>query len=107
MQKNFKKNKKCKCKMLVVNKKKSFDKNLKGDFSLKNNLISKDFENDFIYIGCQIINKRLFTRNKIENFSITEIWNNLMNNKKLCGYESQKKFYHLTDLNIFKKLGDL
>ena len=93
--------------LLLVNKKLSFDKNLKGDFNLNDNLISKDSKNELIYIGCQIINKKLFTRNKIENFSISEIWNNLLNNKKLYGYESQKDFYHLTDLNIFKKLGDL
>jgi len=93
--------------LLLVNKKLSFDKNLKGDFNLENELINKEAERELIYIGCQIIKKKLFIRNKIENFSISEIWNNLINNKKLYGYESQKDFYHLTDLNIFKKLGDL
>ena len=93
--------------LLLVNKKLSFDKSLKGDFNLNNNLISKDFENDLIYIGCQLINKKLFVRDKIENFSISEIWNNLLKNKKLYGYESQEDFYHLTDLKIFKKLVDL
>ena len=44
---------------------------------------------------------------KIENYSILEIWNNLLDQKKLFGYESQKDFYHLTDLDIFKKLKDL
>ena len=38
---------------------------------------------------------------------ILEIWNNLLDQKKLFGYESQKNFYHLTDLDIFKKLKDL
>ena len=93
--------------LLLVNKKLSFDKNLKGDFNLNNNLISKDFENELIYIGCQLVNKKLFVRDKIENFSISEIWNNLLKNKKLYGYESQEDFYHLTDLKIFKKLVDL
>ena len=32
---------------------------------------------------------------------------NLLDQKKLFGYESQKEFYHLTDLNVFKKLKDL
>jgi len=36
-----------------------------------------------------------------------EIWNNLLDQKKLFGYESQQEFYHLTDLDIFKKLKDL
>ena len=93
--------------LLLVNKKLSFDKKIKGDFNLKNNLINKYAEKELIYIGCQIINKKLFTRNKIEKFSIMEIWNNLLDNKKLYGYESHKDFYHLTDLNIFKKLKDL
>ena len=93
--------------LLLANKKLSFDKRLKGDFNLKNNLINKDSEQEFIYIGCQIINKKLFIRDKIENYSIFEIWNNLLDQKKLYGYESQNDFYHLTDLDIFKKLKDL
>ncbi len=93
--------------LLLANKKLSFDKKLKGDFNLKNNLINKEAEKEFIYIGCQIINKKLFIKDKIENYSILEIWNNLLDQKKLFGYESQKDFYHLTDLDIFKKLKDL
>ena len=93
--------------LLLTNKKLSFDKKLKGDFSLKNNLINKESEKEFIYIGCQIINKKLFIKEKIENYSILEIWNNLLDQKKLFGYESQKDFYHLTDLDVFKKLKDL
>ena len=93
--------------LLLVNKKFSFDKKLKGDFNLKNNLINKEAEKEFIYIGCQIIDKKLFIRDKIENYSILEIWNNLLDQKKLFGYESEKDFYHLTDLDVFKKLKDL
>ncbi len=93
--------------LLLVNKKLSFDKKLKGDFNLKNNLINKEAKKEFIYIGCQIINKKLFIKQKIENYSILEIWNSLLDQKKLFGYESQKDFYHLTDLDIFKKLKDL
>ncbi len=93
--------------LLLVNKKLSFDKKLNGDFNLKNNLINKEAEKEFIYIGCQIINKKLFIKEKIENYSILEIWNNLLDQKKLFGYESQKDFYHLTDLDIFKKLKGL
>ena len=93
--------------LLLANKKLSFDKKLKGDFNLKNNLINKEAEIEFIYTGCQIINKNLFVKNKIEKYSILEIWNNLLDKKKLFGYESQKDFYHLTDLDVFKKLKDL
>ena len=93
--------------LLVAKKKLSFDKKLKGDFNLRNNILNKVEQNELIYIGCQIINKKLFQRNKLENYSILEIWNKLLNQKRLYGYESQKDFYHLTDLNIFKKLKDL
>ena len=93
--------------LLLTNKKLSFDKKLKGDFNLKNNLINKENKKEFIYIGCQIINKNLFNKEKIENYSILEIWNNLLDQKELFGYESQKNFYHLTDLDVFKKLKDL
>ncbi len=93
--------------LLLTHKKLSFDKKLKGDFNLKKNLINKESEKEFIYIGCQIINKKLFIKEKIQNYSILEIWNNLLDQKKLYGYESQKNFYHLTDLNVFKKLKDL
>ena len=93
--------------LLLVNKKFSFDKKFKGDFNLKNNLINKETEKEFIYTGCQIISKKLFIKEKIENYSILEIWNNLLDQKRLFGYESQKDFYHLTDLDIFKKLKDL
>ena len=93
--------------LLLVNRKLSFDKNLKGDFNLKNNQISKNNDKHFIYTGCQILNKKLFTNYNVENFSITDVWNNLIIRKELDGYESNNDFYHLTDLETFKKLEDL
>ena len=93
--------------LLLVNKNLSFDKNLRGDFNLSNNIISKKDELDFIYIGCQIINKKILISQNLKKFSILNIWNKLLDNKKLFGLESKKKFYHLTDLNIFNKLKDL
>ena len=93
--------------LLLVNKNLSFDKNLRGDFNLSNNIISKKDELDFIYIGCQIINKKILTSQNLKKFSILNIWNKLLDNKKLFGIESKKKFYHLTDLNTFNKLKDL
>ena len=93
--------------LLLVNKKLSFDKNLCGDFDLKNNLISKNNDKKFIYTGCQILNKKLFSDFNIENFSITNVWDNLIKKKDLYGYESNNNFYHLTNLETFKKLQDL
>mgnify|MGYP001311184831 CR=1 FL=1 len=92
--------------LLLTNKKKSFDTNLKGDFTLSNNSIKKNEVNDFIYIGCQILNKNLFENYKISNFSITDIWNLLLKKNELNGFESNYKFYHLTNLELFKKLRD-
>ena len=93
--------------LLLANKNLSFDKNLVGDFELEKNLIKKNVKNDFIYIGCQILNKSLFEKYKLYNFSISEIWNKLLKKNKLNGFQSNKKFYHLTNLDTFKKLKDL
>ena len=90
--------------LLLVNKKLSFDTNLKGDFDLEDNIITKSFEKNFIYTGCQILNKNLFNEYKLENFSVTKIWNKLLLKQQLNGFESTNKFYHLTNLEIFKKL---
>ena len=93
--------------LLVVDKIHSFDKCLEGDFELKNNLLIKNNNRGFIYIGCQILNKNLFTGYRLNNFSISEIWNELLKRGQLNGFESLNKFYHLTNLDIFKKLKDL
>ena len=93
--------------LLLVNKNLSFDQSLAGDFNLSNNLISKKDNLDFIYIGCQILNKKILANQTISKFSILNIWKKLINEKKLYGFESKQKFYHLTDLNIFNKLKDL
>ena len=90
--------------LMVVNKDKSFDTRFKGDFSLNKNKLTKEIENDFIYTGCQIINKKVFQNINSNIFSISEIWNDLIDNKELYGYESFNEFIHLTDIEIFKKL---
>ena len=95
------------CILLLVNKILSFDKNLEGDFSLKDNLIKKDNNKNFIYIGCQILNRSIFDKYNINKFSITRVWNDLLNTNELYGFESSNKFYHLTNFEIFKKLKDL
>ena len=93
--------------LLLANKKLSFDKNFSGDFNLKDNLIYRGDITNFIYIGCQILNKNLFNKYEVKNFSVTEIWNELLKNNELNGFESVHKFYHLTNLETFRKLEDL
>ena len=56
--------------LLLVNKNLSFDQNFRGDFNLSNNLISKKDNLDFIYIGCQILNKKILMNQTISKFSI-------------------------------------
>jgi len=90
--------------LLLVNENLSFDKNLNGDFNLKKNIIKKDELNRLIYTGCQILNKSLFDSYGVGNFSISNIWNKLINKDKLYGFESLEDFRHLTDLNIYKQL---
>ncbi|QIZ21206.1 nucleotidyltransferase family protein [Candidatus Pelagibacter giovannonii] len=90
--------------LLLANEKLSFDKNLKGDFNLKKNIIKKDELNRLIYTGCQILSKSLFTSYEVGNFSISNIWNKLINKDELYGFESLEDFRHLTDLNIYKQL---
>ena len=93
--------------LLLVKKELSFDKNLNGDFDLKDNLIIKNNNRKFIYTGCQILNKKILSDHETENFSINNVWNNLIEKKELYGYETNNDFYHLTDLETFKKLQDL
>ena len=92
--------------LLLTDKKKSFDTNLRGDFNLTNNLLKKDGDENFIYIGCQILSRNLFKEYNVYNFSISKVWNELLIKNQLNGFESSNRFYHLTNLDIFKKLED-
>ena len=74
---------------------------------LKDNLLQKGEVNNFIYTGCKIFNKSLLENYNLKNFSILEVWKELQNKNQLNGYESLNKFYHLTNLETFKKLKDL
>ena len=92
--------------LLLVNKKLSFDKSLGGDFNLKNNSVILNQKN-YIYTGCQILNKSIFKDKIISNFSIFNTWLDLIKNNQLSGYESKLRFYHASNLEIFNKLKDL
>ena len=101
---NFYLSKKIQNILMVVNKDLSFDKNLRGDFDLSDNQLNKKKLNQYIFTGCQIINKKVFASIKNKSFSILQIWNDLIKENKLYGYESKNKFYHVTDLEIYNKL---
>ena len=98
--------KKQKCSLLIVNKKKSFDKKLKGDFNIKDNFLTKENKSnlEFIFTGLQIINPKVFSNPKDKIFSINKIWNKLIDNFELSGFESNLNFNHVSTTNIYKDL---
>ena len=106
LNKNFSLDEECKCSMLVVNKKKSFDKSSKGDFSLKNNLINRNNKENlnYIYTGLQIVKPEIFLNSKAKVFSINKIWDDLIINKQLYGTESSINFLHVSTLRIYESL---
>ena len=90
--------------LLVVNKDLSFDEKLNGDFNLVDGKLTRQNNRNFVYTGCQIINKSIFSKIQKKNFSMNEVWNEQIKNSKLFGYESKNKFLHITDLNIYNKI---
>jgi len=93
--------------LLLVNKKLSFDTTFKGDFNLKNNIVSKDIKNNFIFTGLQLLDRNYLDPIDKKVFSMNEVWNNLINNNKLSGLESRQKFYHLNTEKIYNKISNL
>ena len=94
------------CTLLIVNKKKSFDKSIKGDFNLKGNLVERKNKEslNYIYTGLQIMNPNIFSDITEKVFSINKIWNKLIVNKKLHSFESKVNFKHVSNLGVYKKL---
>ena len=90
--------------LMVVDKKKSFDERFKGDFLLKDNLLSKGNISNYIYTGFQILNRNIFNEIEEKKFSINKIWDSQIKLSQLFGYESNNKFIHLTDLEIYNRI---
>ncbi len=90
--------------LLLVNKKLSIDPSFKGDFNLNNEKISKDDENQFIFTGLQITNRSVLINEKTEVFSMNKVWDKLIKDKNLLGLESNQKFYHLNNFDMYKKI---
>ncbi|MBT91843.1 MAG: nucleotidyltransferase [Candidatus Pelagibacter sp.] len=101
---NFYYNNKVQNVLMVVNKRISYDKYLKGDFSFNFNKLFNYEDKNYIFTGCQIINKNIFSNYKNTSFSISKIWNKLINGQKLYGFESLNEFIHITNLEIYNKL---
>ena len=106
MEADFFINKKSKCLLLIVNKNKSFDQTLRGDFNLENKLVNRKNKNDlkYIYTGVQILKPEVFDDCILEIFSINKIWDDLIQNKVLFGKESNINFLHVSTISIYKSL---
>ena len=90
--------------LLLVNKKLSIDLSFKGDFNLNNGKISKDDENQFIFTGVQVTNRSVLIGEKSKVFSMNTIWEKLIKDENLRGFESNQKFYHLNTFDMYKKI---
>ena len=90
--------------LLIVNNTTCFDKRFNGDFEIKNNILFKEKINNFKYTGCQIFNKELISHKQLTYFPISEIWDSLLRESKLYGFEHKGEFKHLTDFEIYEKL---
>ena len=90
--------------LLLVNKKLSIDPSFSGDFNLENEKISKGNENQFIFTGLQITNRSVLIGEKSKVFSMNTVWNKLIKDENLRGFESNIKFYHLNTFDMYKKI---
>ena len=90
--------------LLVVNKDKSFDQNLIGDFNLEADKLNKTKPLNFIYTGCQILAKKIFNKSNNKSFPMSEVWNDLLSRNELMGFESTVNFKHVTNYDIYNKL---
>ena len=106
MERIFFENKESQCLILVVNKKRSFDTSIIGDFELNQKLINRKNKNnlDYIYTGLQIIKPEVFLNIKYKVFSVNKTWDQLISKKLLYGMESNIDFLHVSTLDIYKKL---
>jgi len=91
------------CKILLSNKKNFLGlKNKEGDFYHSNGLIfHTKINNEKLYFtGLQILTSDIFTDTN-KNFSMNEIWNKLIVNKKLNGSIIYSKITHVGDKSSF------
>jgi len=94
--------------LLLVDKKKSYDKSFKGDFSFVNNqIVTREKKNDYIFTGAQIINRSIFKEVDKTVFSMNLIWDQLIKKKLLLAQESNQSFFHVNNFKVFKELEKL
>ena len=94
--------------LLLVDKTNSHDKSFKGDFNFtENNHITRNNENQHIFTGAQIINRSIFEGVIKKVFSMNEVWDQLVKEKKLLGQESNQTFFHVNNIKVYEELNKL
>ena len=94
--------------LLLVDKTNSHDKSFKGDFSLiKNNFITRETNNRYIFTGAQIINRSIFETVSEKIFSMNLVWDQMIKKEKLLGQESSQTFFHVNNFKTYEQLNKL
>ena len=94
--------------LLLVNKINSHDKSFKGDFNFtENKHIIRGIKNQYIFTGAQIINRSIFKDIKKKVFSMNEVWDQMVKEKKLLGQESNQTFFHINSIKVYEELNKL
>tara|TARA_B110000261_G_scaffold98607_1_gene111377 strand:+ start:75 stop:773 length:699 start_codon:yes stop_codon:yes gene_type:complete len=94
--------------LLLVNKMNSYDKSFKGDFNFtEKNCIIREASNHYIFTGAQIINRSIFKTINEKIFSMNQIWDKMIKEKRLLGQESSQTFFHVNDFKIYEQLNKL
>ena len=106
MERIFFEDKKKECLLLLVDKRKRFDKSFRGDFNLENYQVNRKNDNNlnYIYTGLQIVKPEVFSNINMKIFSINKIWDNLIECNQLYGIESNINFLHVSTLNIYQSI---
>ena len=91
-----------------MNRDKSFDKSMSGDFNLSGNKVSRNSKDkQFVFTGAQILTQEAFTYFTPGQFSLNKVWDLLISKNLLIGQESRQEFLHVSNLKIYKELSKI
>ena len=90
--------------LLLCRKDKSFDKALQADFDIDGDFLIQ--EKKHIYTGFQILHSSLLENRETIPFSVREIWDQLIEEKKITAEVFEEEFYHTTNFEIYNQLQD-
>lgn len=80
-----------------------------GDFSCNNNLISRPknkLSRNYVFSGIQIISYNFIKKFKQEYFSLSKIYDDIIDNKRLYGVINNDYLFHIGDLQGLKLIDD-